>query len=160
MNIFWLDKDVHLCVKYHCDKHVVKMILEYAQLMCTAHHVLDGSLAPTPLYKSTHVNHPCAVWVRQSSANYMRLYDLFIALCEEYTYRYGKEHLTYTKLRVPLSLPPVNTPQIALTQPPQCMPEEFHRKNVVEGYRNYYNESKYRMARWTNREVPPWFNSE
>lgn len=60
MNIFYLDKDPKLCAQYHCDKHVVKMILESAQLLCTAVNEAAGKeVAP---YKSTHVNHPCSIW--------------------------------------------------------------------------------------------------
>jgi hypothetical protein len=42
MNIFYLDKDPIKAAEYSCDKHVVKMILESAQMLCTAHRVLDG----------------------------------------------------------------------------------------------------------------------
>lgn len=158
MNIFWLDDDVRLCAQYHCDKHVVKMILEYAQLMSTAHHVLDGELAHQSLYRATHVNHPCAVWVRESSSNYNAMYELFIALCREYTFRYGRLHLTFVKLHVVLATPPCNIELGSLTTPPQCMPEEFRKESVVDGYHNYYNQSKCNIALWTSRKAPPWFN--
>ena len=111
MNIFYLDRDVTKCAEYHNDKHVVKMILEYAQLLSTAHRVLDGKeyidassgrkikrwrLEDTSLegclYKATHVNHPSAVWVRQSNNNYNWLVCLFQSLLSEYTHRYGKIH--------------------------------------------------------------------
>jgi hypothetical protein len=111
MNIFYLDHDVRKCAEMHNDKHVVKMILEYAQLLSTAHRILDG--VPTMgvsasgrkkttyvlpdardsiLYSATHVHHPSAVWVRDGAFNYLWLHNLLEALCKEYTYRYEKIH--------------------------------------------------------------------
>ena len=108
MNIFYLDHDVYNCAEMHNDKHVVKMILEYAQLLSTAHRFLDGTVSSGlsktgrkqtryvlsdhrehVLYGATHINHPSAVWVRQSYDNYIWLSNMLIALCEEYTHRYG-----------------------------------------------------------------------
>ena len=101
MNIFYLDNHTHRCAKQHCDKHVVKMIIEYAQLLSTAHRVIDGieytdlskngrkikrwkmvknSNMEETLYKAAMVNHPSAVWVRQSSRHYQWLYRLFMWL--------------------------------------------------------------------------------
>ena len=111
MNIFYLDADVTECAKAHNDKHTVKMIVEYAQLMSTAHRMLDGELyydkskngrkvaryklpdhREEHMYKACHFNHPSAVWTRQSNNNYNWLYCLWVELCKEYTYRYGKKH--------------------------------------------------------------------
>ena len=121
MNIFYLSEDPILCAKYHNDSHCVKMILEYAQLMCTAHRELDviskGSLMDVTLYKATHKNHPSAVWVRESRANYEFLHKLFSALCNEYTRRYGKIHLTERKLKKLLYWPPKNISDGEFTQP-------------------------------------------
>lgn len=87
MNIFYLDSNPTLCAKYHNDKHVVKMILETAQLLCGVHWV-TGKEAP---YKLSHKNHPCSIWVRSSLENYLWLCELGLELCDEYTYRYGKK---------------------------------------------------------------------
>ena len=111
MNIFYLDPDVNTCAEMHNDKHCIKMILEYAQLLSTAHRVLDGTLSvglsetgrkqtryvlpdnrESKLYVATHINHPSAIWCRQSYANYVWLSKLLTELCREYTYRYGKVH--------------------------------------------------------------------
>ncbi len=98
MNIFFLDWDVKKSAEYHCDKHVVKMILETAQLLCGAHHVTDQvptKYPPSTLqvpYKLSHKNHPCAIWTRESLSNYLYLCELGLELCKEYTYRYGKRH--------------------------------------------------------------------
>jgi len=93
MNIFAIDSDPFKAVEYMVDKHVVKMVVETAQILSTAHHVLDNPIN-SPLYKKTHVNHPSTVWARQSDSNYSWLYNHFIALLFEYTYRYGKIHKT------------------------------------------------------------------
>ena len=94
MNIFYLDRDPVVAAKMHCDKHVVKMILESAQMLSTAHRVLDGDeyADERGLYKMAHKNHPSTIWVRTSTDNYMWLNRLFGALCKEYTYRYNKQH--------------------------------------------------------------------
>lgn len=60
MNIFRLDNDPISAAIYQCDKHVVKMCLETAQLLSTTHRVLDGEEASPVLYKATHKNHPSA----------------------------------------------------------------------------------------------------
>jgi len=97
MNIFYLSHDPVQAAKYQYNKHVVKMILETAQLLCTAHHEL-GTNIDIP-YKATHKNHPSAIWVRSSAEAYMWAYEHMLALGKEYTKRYGKEHLTIAKCR-------------------------------------------------------------
>ena len=91
MNIFWLDWDLEKCAEYHCDKHCTKMIVEYAQLLCTAHHVLQDDRSDIP-YRLVHKNHPCAIWARESLSNYLVLCELGLELCKEYTHRYKKTH--------------------------------------------------------------------
>ena len=77
MNIFFLSICPYVCAKMHCDSHVIKMILEYAQMLCTAHHVC-GNYKNPDLYKIAFKNNPCAVWARTTSGNYSWLYELFI----------------------------------------------------------------------------------
>src|SRR5574343_549928 len=105
MNIFYLDHNTGVCSRYHCDKHVVKMILEYAQLLSTAHHILDKDGAPSVLYKPTHINHPSAVWARANAENYRWLVSLFIDLNKEYTFRYNKRHKSKSLLSSFLNVP-------------------------------------------------------
>ena len=159
MNIFYLDKDIDKCAHYHCDKHVVKMILEYAQILSTIHRELDSN--PNPLlYKATHKNHPCTIWARESSGNYMYLYNLFVALSNEYTYRYGKIHITYSKLKDLLHLVPENILIGDFTEPPKCMPEEFRSDNTIQSYRSYYkSKQKSFDMNYKNREIPDWLNN-
>ena len=123
MNVFYLHHNPKTCAKYHNDKHCVKMILEYAQLMSTAHRIIDGDDANNLVYKATHKNHPSAIWARHSDLNYDWLYKLFEELSSEYTYRYGKQHLSYTKLKDILRYPPDNITIGEFTQPTPAMPD-------------------------------------
>ena len=179
MNIFYLDKNPKVCAEMHCDKHVCKMIIEYAQLMSTAHRMLDGEmyLGKTAigrnikrwrlyderediLYKASHINHPSAIWVRESIENYYQMYKLYIATLAEYTNRYGKIHGS-TKPSILLTRAPKNIPKIKGTQLPQCMPEMCKVKdNPILAYRNYYIVEKNSFASWKNREIPEWFQTK
>lgn len=142
MNIFYLSTDPEKAAKYMYNKHVVKMILESAQLLCTAHVISDGENANVP-YKVTHKNHPSAIWARESTSNYKWLYDHMIALGEEYTRRYGKKHLTIIKCSGVLSNAPNNVTKTELTPIPQCMPDQYKVPgNSVEAYWNYYEAEK------------------
>jgi len=136
MNIFYLsDCPKEAAVQQH-NKHVVKMILESAQMLCTAHH--ECGPEKEGLYKRTHTNHPSAVWVRQSTSHYQWLYNHMLELGEEYTRRYHRTHLTITKMKKLLATPPVDVPEAGFTPPPQCMPDEYKVDNTVEAYQNYY----------------------
>lgn len=155
MNIFILDKDVKKCAQYHCDKHVVKMILETAQLLCGVHHMTAQVTDQVP-YKLSHKNHPCAIWARESYTNYLYLCELGLALCDEYTHRYGKRHKSMEVILWCIG----NRPNIAdkgLTEFAKAMPEEYKVKSAVESYRNYYRGAKSGFASWKNRDIPKWF---
>lgn len=154
MNIFFLDFDTKKCAEYHCDKHVVKMILETAQLLCSTHWVI-GSEAP---YKLSHKNHPCSIWVRESLSNYLYLCDLGLELCKEYTYRYGKRHKSQDVIEWCLTNKP-NISDKEFTEPPKAMPDEYKVNNVIESYRNYYIGAKKDFAKWKNRNIPEWFSN-
>ena len=161
MNIFYLDRDPVIAAQMSCDKHVVKMILESAQMLSTAHRVLDGDeyADENGLYKKAHVNHPSSIWVRCSYQQYKWLYDHMVALMEEYTHRYGKHHAT-ERLKVPLSEYPKAISVGDFTEPPQCMPEVCKGEDTVLAYQNYYIIEKSGFARWTKRETPAWFIGE
>ena len=161
MNIFYLDKDPVIAAQMSCDKHVVKMILESAQMLSTAHRVLDGDeyADKVGLYKMAHKNHPSTIWVRSSYQHYKWLYDHMVALMREYTYRYGKHHAT-ERLLTPLSEYPQAIPVGDYTNPPQCMPEVCKGEDTVLAYQNYYIIEKSGFARWTKREIPTWFLGE
>lgn len=150
MNIFWLDENLKKAAKYHCDKHVVKMILEYAQLLSTTVR-LSGIDAG---YKATHKNHPCAIWSRESLDNWFYLRALLFCLSDEYEYRYGKIHKSFLMAK---DLPIPTIPSIGLTKPPLCMPDQYKVGNIVQSYRNYYIGDKQHIATWKKREKPEWY---
>ena len=144
MNIFYLSHCPKKAAQYQYNKHVVKMILETGQLLCTAHHILDG-IASVP-YKATHKNHPSAIWVRSSVSAYMWAYEHMLALGAEYTKRYGKEHLTIAKCRESLANLPLNISNSKFVEPPQCMPDEYKESSAVHGYWNYYIKEKHTVC--------------
>lgn len=142
MNIFYLDQDPKKAATYFYKRHKVKMILESAQMLCTAHRVLDPD-CDVP-YKIAHKNHPSTIWVRSSKEHYMWLYDHMIALGEEYTKLYGKTHLTIKKCLEPLKNPPTNIPDVGFQEPPQCMPVQYKVDgSSIKAYWNYYIGEKH-----------------
>lgn len=155
MNIFALSKDPKKAAQYHCDKHVVKMILETAQLLCTVHWETGGE-AP---YRSTHRNHPCSKWARMSMGNYRWLCELGIELCYEYTHRYGKIHKSQEIIEWCFSHRP-NVPNGEMTDFVQTMPDYCKHEDSVQAYRTYYNLEKQRMLSWKNRERPDWIQEQ
>ena len=153
-----MDWDVEKNAQYHCDKHVVKMILETAQLLCGVHHVTAHDTAHDTAhvpYKLSHKNHPCSIWARDSMSNYLYLCEIGLALCEEYTYRYGKRHKSQEVIEWCL----MNKPQIqdiGFTTPPKAMPDEYKTEDVIESYRKYYLGAKKTFLTWKERKVPEW----
>lgn len=153
MNIFILSLCPYLCAKYHNDKHVVKMILEYAQMLCTAHHECDTK-PNAKLYKSAFKNHPCTIWARKTTGNYKWLYLLFRYLCKEYTYRYDKIHTSEIKLLKLLNKIPNMIPEGNITIFSQAMPDNVKHKNPIIAYHQYYNVYKIHINIWKKRDTP------
>lgn len=162
MNIFYFYKSPTLSAQAQPDKMLVKMPLETAQMLCTAHRELDGDeyADEQGLYQRAYWNHPCTIWARESSANYWWLYSHFIALGSEYTYRYGKIHKSIRKLWKPLFKIPDNITKGKLTPLAQAMPEEYKDENPITAYRNYcINEKHY--AKWQRgRDKPSWWHTQ
>lgn len=175
MNIFYLHEETKECAKQHLDKHVVKMILEYAQLLSTAHRLLDGyeyegksisgrkamrwkldDAREDTLYMASHMKHPSGIWCRETSGNYLWLYNLWRDLMKEYTFRYGKHHVA-EKLIPFLDNLPKNIKNGKITPMPQCMPEQYKDPDSIQAYKNYYIGDKQRFAVWTNRPIPEWY---
>ena len=144
MNIFYLDKCPHKAAKLQYNKHVVKMILESAQMLCTAHHHF-GHSSDVP-YKKAHYNHPSTIWARENHYQYQWLYWHMIALGDEYKKRYNKEHLSITKCKECLSFSPYGISLGKFTQPPQCMPDKYKDKCSIKAYWNYYIGEKHVVA--------------
>ena len=182
MNIFILDTDPVKAAQMQCNVHAIKMLLESAQMLSTAHRMLDGIIERRPsksgkrtvnhyihpdpdmdavLYKAVHFHHPCTVWTMESRANYRWHFTHFIALCNEFTHRYGKTHLADTKLRRVLAQYPQNIPnrkqtpfKLAMASNPECIA----LGDPVKAYRAFYQtkQDRFTMA-WTKREKPEWF---
>lgn len=157
MNIFILSLNPYLCAIFHCDKHVVKMILETAQMLCTCHHLCSNNNNNKSLYKQAFQNHPCTIWARQTTGNYCWLYMLFYNLCKEYTYRYNKIHTCEKKLIDVLNYIPNNISEGNITKFAQAMPDDVKNNNSVIAYRNYYMKYKKDFCKWTKRDTPSWF---
>jgi hypothetical protein len=179
MNMFYLHPDPTVAAQLQCDKHVVKMIVEAGQMLSTSHRMLDGYLELRPsksgkrmvkyyrhpdadlenvLYRAVHHGHPCTVWTGESVENYNWHYQHFIALCDEYKYRYGKVHKSDTILRDVLKTPPKNIPTISMTPVKLAMksnPECMFPEDPVKSYKLYYKtkEAKFNMV-WTGRPKP------
>ena len=158
MNIFYVDKNPKVAAQMMCDKHVVKMILESAQMLCTAHRVLDGDdyADKVGLYKMAHKNHPSTKWTRSSNQHYKWLLLHMIGLMEEYTYRYGKHHAS-ERLLPHLRQYPKTIPFGDFINPPQCMPDYCKMDDTVLAYQNYYILEKSDFATWKTRGVPLWY---
>ena len=179
MNIFYLHNDPKTCAEMHLDKHVVKMIIEYAQLMSTAHRLLDGvpyldktangrsikrwrleGENETIMMKASHINHPSAVWTRSNRENYIWLYRMWHYLCKEYTYRYSKIHAVEKRMIEALYLPPENIISSEFYPPTPAMPDECKVSgDSLESYRRYYREKKSRFAKWSKRQLPEWYQA-
>lgn len=187
MNIFVLDSDPAKAAEYMCDKHIPKMILESAQLLCTAHWIGWSKMIPPPPgingkakkewlklriphpdlippYSMTHVNHPCGVWARQCWGNYNWLVRHALAQCAEYTKRYGKVMKTEEVIRWANRFPPPvfdNTnpdDPMGMTPFATAMPDVFRVPgDPVQSYRNYYLGSKVRFAKWKYTNPPSWW---
>lgn len=155
MNIFVLDLDPRKCAEYHSNRHVVKMCIEYAQLLCGAHWMTEGGQYEIP-YKLSHKNHPCAIWTRKSLSNYQYLCELGLELCYEYTYRYGKRHKSQDIIEWCRGNLP-NIEDRGVTTPALAMPDHYKEKDPISSYRRYYIEDKSSFAHWKNRETPEWF---
>jgi hypothetical protein len=178
MNIFVVDEDPHVSASQLCDKHVVKMILETAQLLCTAHRVLDGveilqtSVSGKTLVKrwvlpdlgmdrkllrNCHTNHPCSIWCRATSENYMWLHRHGVGLLIEYSRRYNKMHVLQDMFHTLSSLP-ANMVQGGLSDFAQAMPDQYKSGiSAVTAYRRYYIFEKSRFAKWKNSAIPQWY---
>ena len=176
MNIFYIDHDPIKAAQGMVDKHIVKMILESAQLLSTAHRLLDGTQVEGTsktgrkakrwilhdgrqdvLYLATHIHHPSAVWCRQSVENYSWLVEHFFALMHEYTHRYTKKHACFGDLSFMLQSPPHKLKDYDWTNMPCAMADEYKiSDDPLTNYRNYYKIGKATMHKWTNRQPPEW----
>ena len=183
MNIFILDEDLDKCAEYHVDKHIVKMPLEAAQMLCT-NHWIDKYLGYVPQkltreewavvkeakkntvrdfpYLPTMYNHPCTIWARESEQNYTWLFNYAMALNEEHIYRGGADHKSFYD--VINRLPDMqNLPNTGLTPFAQAMPDELKSEDAIESYRMFYMKDKAAIgkgANWKVRGKPYWWDED
>jgi hypothetical protein len=158
MNIFAIDSCPVVAAQSLCDKHIVKMVLETGQILSTVQSLLG--ITDDRLYKPTHKNHPCTIWVRESIDNYEWTYLHFVALAEEYQHRYNKIHKSFQRLEEVLSTTPSGITLKSLTPFALAMPDEFKRSDAIDSYRLYYRFKRDTIPfRYTKRETPEWLNS-
>lgn len=151
MNIFILDPEIEVNVTYYIDKHVVKMVTEYAQILSSV-LLLCGVTSP---YKLTHKDHPAVKWAKESLENYQYLWNLCNRLGQEYTHRYGKSHRAHKTLLEKIPYNP-SISQLGLTKFINCTPYK-DITDPISAYRKYYCIDKSYFAKWTKRPIPDWF---
>ncbi len=166
MNIYILDQDPAKAAIMQCDKHVVKMPLEAAQMMASAmrHHGctdIDMPLTKSGKpYGNAHPHHPCTLWAGERRANFNWLGWHGMALCGEYTHRYGKIHACEAAIRHMLKfddrIPSMNT--LRHSRFTQALPDACKMKSPIEAYRRYYINFKDHIAKWDRgRPAPEWW---
>ena len=175
MNLFVLDENPREAAAAHSDVHVRKMVIETAQMLSTAHRILDSpgktwnsetnrfdwrlgnQTFDRALYRVTHLRHPCNLWVRECSGNYLWAMVLFIALAEEFETRYGKPHATEVRVMPYLESLPRGIAMGSRTEFVTAMPDEYVvPDDPVESYRNYYRHGKTHVHGWKTGRVPAW----
>ena len=162
MNRFLINYSPELCARDLCDKHVVKMPLEEAQMLCTTVRLHAPEYAEfAGLYRAVHQKHPCTIWAGQTRANYLYSLDMFREMCREYTHRYGKVHASW-RLYDALIDAAQCVPDGDITPHPECFSEHTDLKSgrpwPIQSYRKFYmtKQRRFKMV-WTKRDVPDWF---
>jgi hypothetical protein len=178
MNIFVLDLDPALCAQYHCDKHLIKMIVEHCQILGSIAYTARGITRKkdiTPEFILKHFqgfprsrdgqphpygigfkNHPCTQWAGHSFDNYVWLCKLTLEMCKEYTRRYKKKHVGEAIANWYYANPP-ELPLKGMTPFAQAMPDVCKNPNPVTAYRDYYKQYKARFAKWAHSPTPKWY---
>ena len=187
MNIFALSRNPVEAAQQMIDKHIIKMPTETCQMLHTnilyMQYVKEHGEEPqlkdlkafhlateSNLMKPAMLNHPSTIWARQTYANWNWLYEHGLALCDEYTYRYEKKHGTLDRILdcIPYfdvvfkhnfskkRLQPVSIAMDDQYRIPNQM-EIPNWEHVIESYRHYYLEGKWRIAEWRKNRRPEWF---
>ena len=183
MNIFFIDSHPDQAAIYMMDKHIVKMPLESAQMLSTAHRLLDGKLTQSDskqvyllegesllnseiqnqkCYKVAHKAHPCTIWTIKTAGNYLYHLNFLVAMLKEYKRRYGRTHSVEKLLPFLKNIPKnISEPSVLhkITPPPQCMPDKYKHEDLATAYRNFYAGEKFHFAKWKENDMPDWFLS-
>ena len=166
MNRFKLDTDPTTAARMHCDKHVPKMCVEAAQTMASAlrrHGPTDEQMpltkSGTP-YKGGYAHHPCTVWAGDCEGNFNWLAHHAVALCEEYSMRFGKRHACHDPIidmsALEMTLNPNRVEPMPLTPFAQAMPDEYRNDDAVVAYQAYYHSKQF--AKWEKgTPAPDWW---
>ena len=155
MNIFVVDTDPEVAARSLCDKHIVKMPLETAQMLCA---VSWRFLVPAP-YKPGFQHHPCTRWAGETLENWHWLLRHGLELCAEYERRFWRRHaclkvLLWCQEQGGRPSPGPRAPFV------QALPKELRQEDAVMAYRAYYLRDKARFARWTLPAEPPaWWST-
>ena len=169
MNLFLLHINPAICAKWHCDKHVIKMLLELVQMLYTAHHLCDSDLPGDAYRKISNHNHPMCIWVRTNKLNYQFTCDLALCLAQEYTIRYNKvhsceKHAMWLNENIPKFKEVIHKKETILCYSPLMgelspiplsMPDQFKGTDPFKSYQAYYKTKKF--AKWKNTKSPIWF---
>lgn len=161
MQIFILDKNINKNVEYYVDKHIVKIPTEVAQMISTVYHLQNMNI-PSFLYKPTHINHPCSIWIRKSLQNFLYTVNLGNSLYNEYQYRYNKPD-KHCRNKLIFEYASKVLPSFSiqgLTPFALAIPKEYKKENVVEAYRQYYIKEKSHLFKWTKRPIPYWIKND
>jgi|TARA_R110000823_G_scaffold3187_4_gene12434 hypothetical protein len=158
MNIFFLDKSPELAAKYLCDKHVPKMLLESSQMLSTAiQRHLGGTIGE--LYKPAYPKHPMTIWVGDNKNNFKWALENASFINKQYEVRFNKKHKSNRVIEfIKYWDFSDSIPQGDMTNPPQCMPDNYKGKSHVIAYRKYYKGDKSYFAKWEKGvAMPTWW---
>lgn len=158
MQLFILDENIDKNVQYYCDKHIVKILTEACQILCTVYRQHKRDNIPLFIYKSTHAKHPCTIWTGQCFENWQYTLNLADALYKEYQYRYNKpdKHLRALEIIEYLKTYNIDLPKSIMTPFALAMPDKYKNNNAILAYRQYYIGEKSHLFKWTKRNKPEW----
>ena len=173
MNRFIIDKEPEAIAQQLCDQHIIKMVLEEAQMLNTAVRLHAPEFAEEAgLYKIAYKNHPCTQWARETRVNYRYAVRLMKAMNDEYMWRYPKrsdgtvntghasmrhfDALVEAEKYIP-DLSNFKTPH------PQCFSGhddcKTHEEWPIRAYRAFYALDKMSFAKYEKgRAMPEWMN--
>lgn len=159
MNIFVVNEDPIIAAKELCDKHIVKMPLETAQMLCYVSYINNGNKRLNEPYGpcKPHLKHPCTLWANEDLNNWEWLYLHGIELCNEYTRRYKRKHKSMDVIIWAKENGNKPKNNVKLRTFVQCMPEAYKSSNPIEGYRNFYIKDKSSFAIWKYTDIPKWY---
>lgn len=147
MNVFVTNLDAKQCALEHCHVHRNKMLIEYAQLLSSANHLLGKG--NDSMYKITHQHHPSTKWVVSDAGNYTWLYDMWSELAALYAKHRGRQHKSYEKLKDVLR--PTSDSKPSFKYSMLAMPDEYKSNDIAASYQNYLRS---KFAEWRSRERP------